>query len=119
MIAGMLETTSATVWHDFSLIREFVPDLFLSNLKLLIMMTLEEAIEHCAEVTKKCSGECAAEHEQLRKWLKELKTIRERAIRSVSMHYTDKSGVEWVRFRGKWIRKGGAAWLAVSRPDLV
>jgi hypothetical protein len=34
MIAGMLETTSATVWHDFSLKVDFVPDLFLSNLKL-------------------------------------------------------------------------------------
>ena len=65
-----------------------------------------------------CSGECAEEHEQLRKWLKELKTIRDRARQSLR-HYKDEYGVEWVMFRGKWIKKGGAAWLAVTRPDLI
>ena len=54
-------------------------------------MTLEEAIKHCEEVAEACERqskrwddefyknctECAFEHKQLAKWLKELKTYRE------------------------------------------
>lgn len=59
-------------------------------------MTLDEAIKHCEEKAKELSdkayseygksmteeeaydcNECAREHEQLAKWLKELKTLRE------------------------------------------
>ena len=36
-------------------------------------MTLDEAIEHCKEVTK---GACGAEHQQLAEWLEELKRYR-------------------------------------------
>lgn len=41
--------------------------------------TLDEAIEHCYEVSKKkdICKECADEHLQLAKWLKELKTLRQ------------------------------------------
>ena len=39
------------------------------------MMTLEEAIEHCAQ--KACgSRECAKEYKQLAEWLKELQAIK-------------------------------------------
>lgn len=39
-------------------------------------MTLQEAIEHCDHI---CCGddECAIEHEQLKKWLEELRLARE------------------------------------------
>lgn len=42
--------------------------------------TLDEAIEHCYEVSKKkdICKECADEHLQLAKWLKELKTLRQK-----------------------------------------
>lgn len=45
-------------------------------------MSLDEAIQHCEDVANgmteqgKCE-ECAKEHEQLAKWLKELKRYRE------------------------------------------
>ena len=39
-------------------------------------MTLEEAITHCKERAKLCD-ECGAEHEQLARWLTELKTLRQ------------------------------------------
>ncbi len=39
------------------------------------MMTLDEAIKHCEE--KSCgNSECANEHRQLSKWLKELKELK-------------------------------------------
>lgn len=41
------------------------------------MMTLEEAIQHCLEQSKKCSNEkCALDHWQLYKWLSELKMYK-------------------------------------------
>jgi hypothetical protein len=41
-------------------------------------MTLEEAIEHCDEVSRRCSsGKCSLEHLRLRRWLEELKERRE------------------------------------------
>lgn len=51
-------------------------------------MTLEEAIKHCEEVADQLEGkdgyaytdstcdECAKEHRQLAKWLRELRTLR-------------------------------------------
>lgn len=41
--------------------------------------TLDDAIAHCYEVSKKkdICKECADEHLQLAKWLKELKTLRQ------------------------------------------
>ena len=48
-------------------------------------MTLDEAIKHCEEVVESCErgnpkkrskAECASEHRQLAKWLKELKALR-------------------------------------------
>ena len=43
------------------------------------MMTLDEAIEHCEGIG--CSNtECAAEHRQLAKWLKELKEKRSETL---------------------------------------
>lgn len=40
-------------------------------------MTLDEAIEHCDEIIEKedCS-KCAKEHEKLKKWLEELKELK-------------------------------------------
>ena len=46
-------------------------------------MTLDEAIQHVKEIAqnekcdKSCNLECAREHEQLAKWLKELKRLRQ------------------------------------------
>jgi hypothetical protein len=40
-----------------------------------MMMTIEEAIEHCKERAQGCSL-CAAEHAQLAKWLEELVQLR-------------------------------------------
>jgi hypothetical protein len=41
-------------------------------------MTLEEAIEHCDDVSRRCSSEkCSLEHLQLKKWLEELEERRE------------------------------------------
>lgn len=39
-------------------------------------MTLNEAIKHCEEKSKKCCSNCAREHKQLAQWLKELKQLR-------------------------------------------
>lgn len=40
-------------------------------------MTINEAIEHCKDVTLHCDNkECAYEHVQLMNWLKELKCLR-------------------------------------------
>ena len=40
-------------------------------------MTLEEAILHCGEVAGLKCDQCGKEHEQLAKWLQELKERRE------------------------------------------
>ena len=41
------------------------------------MMTLDEAITHCDEVANNCNNkECALNHQQLKNWLIELKTMR-------------------------------------------
>lgn len=45
------------------------------------IMTLDEAILHCEEVTNNkvgCAEDCANEHKQLAEWLKELKKRREK-----------------------------------------
>ena len=42
-----------------------------------IMMSLEEAIQHCKEKEDDCT-QCGAEHRQLRKWLEELKQYKSR-----------------------------------------
>lgn len=45
------------------------------------IMTLDEAISHCEEVTNNkvgCTEDCANEHKQLAEWLKELKERREK-----------------------------------------
>ena len=42
-------------------------------------MTLDEAIKHCEEVENSCDNpQCAKEHWQLAKWLRELKDYRQR-----------------------------------------
>lgn len=43
--------------------------------KIIIKMTLDEAIKHCNEVACK-HDKCAMEHKQLAEWLKELKELR-------------------------------------------
>jgi hypothetical protein len=40
-------------------------------------MTLDEAIMHCNDVSGECQDKCSFEHEQLAKWLMELKGYRE------------------------------------------
>lgn len=40
------------------------------------VMTLDEAIKHCEEKSVGCDN-CANEHRQLTKWLKELKIYKE------------------------------------------
>lgn len=45
----------------------------------MIMMTLDEAIQHCHE--KACGNtECSQEHAQLEMWLKELKSLKESKV---------------------------------------
>lgn len=39
------------------------------------LMTLDEAIQHCAEKGQGCT-QCAKEHQQLKFWLEELKFLR-------------------------------------------
>ncbi|WP_279325789.1 hypothetical protein [Clostridium thermobutyricum] len=39
-------------------------------------MTLDEAIEHCEEISKIKCDKCGREHKQLADWLKELKNLR-------------------------------------------
>ena len=42
-------------------------------------MDLQETIIHCEEVSKTCPNkQCAREHKQLAKWLKELKERRDK-----------------------------------------
>lgn len=42
-------------------------------------MTLDEAIQHCEEVSENCTNEkCSMDHKQLADWLKELKILREK-----------------------------------------
>lgn len=43
-------------------------------------MTLEEAIKHCEDKEKHQTGKCALEHKQLRLWLEELKSLKEKHI---------------------------------------
>ena len=91
------------------------------------MMTLEEAIDHCEEVAKIECGECAEEHLQLAKWLKELKErrsfdtdliSRKQAINALSTITMYKGSIPFdtavMRIeqlpsaqpkRGKWIKK--------------
>ena len=76
-------------------------------------MTIDEAIKHCEEIADTCEfeaskydmtdayeshvasqeGECASEHRQLAKWLKELKSLKEkeepRAVRYEGDGYAD------------------------------
>lgn len=40
-------------------------------------MTLDEAIEHCEEVSNRLCDVCGQEHKQLAQWLKELKKYKE------------------------------------------
>lgn len=56
--------------------------------------TLDEAIEHCYEVSKKkdICKECADEHLQLAKWLKELKTLRQKRQKRQGKDDTADSG---------------------------
>lgn len=45
------------------------------------MMTLDEAIKHADDVAKDmelCCEECANDHRQLAKWLRELKSLKEK-----------------------------------------
>ncbi len=58
-------------------------------LRFRIIMTLEEAIEHCEE--KACNNSaCAAEHKQLAEWLKELQTLRKNtSSEEISKRYID------------------------------
>ena len=59
-------------------------------------MTLEEAIEHCKEITEKCTNkECALDHQQLCEWLMELQKYRDENLqREKSMHLALKDAVE-------------------------
>jgi hypothetical protein len=42
-------------------------------------MTLDEAIQHCEEVSRDCNNvQCSIDHMQLRQWLLELKQYREK-----------------------------------------
>lgn len=42
-------------------------------------MTLDEAIQHCEDVSSTCKNEqCAIDHKQLANWLKELKEYRQK-----------------------------------------
>ena len=51
------------------------------------MFTLEEAISHCEEISKTCSNkECAKDHEQLQKWLIELKERRDKDESLCNLH---------------------------------
>ena len=44
-----------------------------------INMTIDEAIQHCKEVSESClSNDCSVHHIQLMNWLKELKELRKR-----------------------------------------
>lgn len=42
-------------------------------------MNLNEAILHCLNISKKCSGQCSIDHIQLAKWLAELRFYRKLA----------------------------------------
>ena len=54
--------------------------------KFTNMMTLDEAKEHCIEVSKNCQNEqCGLEHKQLANWLEELRQYREREERAIKM----------------------------------
>lgn len=71
-------------------------------------MTLDEAILHCEEKAKELKAgvehlkmsesekvdcvECAAEHEQLAKWLKELKTLRDVHGKVYRNEHCDRAG---------------------------
>jgi len=50
------------------------------------LMTIDEAIAHCLynaeKEMKTCNIDCAKEHEQLAEWLKELKCLKEKELKS-------------------------------------
>ena len=43
-------------------------------------MNLNEAIEHCLNKSKECTGPCSIDHFQLAEWLSELRAYRKLAI---------------------------------------
>lgn len=59
-------------------------------------MTLDEAIRHCREQADKGCDECAAEHEQLAKWLEELQVLRR-----ASLDIERRARIEAARIRAK------------------
>ena len=96
------------------------------------MMTLEEAIDHCEEVAKKECGECAEEHLQLAKWLKELKERRtidwdkapSQVARDIARIVENEQDMRIQPKRGKWIRiskfpdRVEAYWVTCSACDM-
>ena len=54
---------------------------FLKDVKIKSnIMTLDEAIKHCEEISNGCD-KCADEHRQLADWLKELKNYRQNILK--------------------------------------
>ena len=43
-----------------------------------MMMTIDEAITHCEDISRSCDSPCGREHHQLAEWLKELKELRKK-----------------------------------------
>ena len=41
-----------------------------------MMMTIDEAITHCEDISRSCDSLCGREHKQLAEWLKELKSLK-------------------------------------------
>ncbi len=41
-----------------------------------MMMTIDEAITHCEDISRSCDSPCGREHHQLAEWLKELKSLK-------------------------------------------
>lgn len=54
-------------------------------------MTIDEAIAHAEWAADNCEGECAEEHKQLAKWLRELRDIRSenKTMRTMIQGYVD------------------------------
>ena len=41
-----------------------------------MIMTIDEAITHCEDISRSCDSSCSREHHKLAEWLKELKSLK-------------------------------------------
>ncbi len=60
------------------------------------MMTIDEAITHCEDISRSCDSPCGREHHQLAEWLKELKSLKPKTGKWIPVSERLPEEREWV-----------------------